>query len=388
MLVVVNNNNASWQLRFERHGRERWLGLGPVGLVGLKAARERARAARLQLLDGIDPIEAKRAARAEAALAAARAITFEEAARQYFDAHERKWKNKKHAAQFLSTLKAYVFPKIGQRSVAAIDTGLVLKAIEPLWLDKDNPRVETANRVRGRIESVLDWATVRGYRQGDNPARWKGHLSEVLPARGQIAKVEHHAALAYEQIGTFMAELAKREGTAARALEFTILCASRTGETMGARWSEIDFAGKVWTVPSGRIKGGREHKVPLSSRAVEILQALPREDDNEFVFIGPRSGGLSNMAMASVLKRMGREDITVHGFRSTFRDWAAERTNYPNHVVEMALAHVVGDKVEAAYRRGDLFAKRIRLMAEWARFCSARPREATATLVPLRRRTR
>jgi integrase len=244
--------------------------------------------------------------------------------------------------------------------VAAIDTGLVLKCIEPIWQQK----TETASRVRGRIESVLDWATVRGYRTGDNPARWKGHLAEVLPARSQIQKPNHHAALPFAEVPEFVAALTKREGVAARALEFTILTAARTGEVIGARWEEIDTAAKLWTVPAGRIKGGREHRVPLSDRVLDVLRALPTERGNDFVFIGP------NMALAAVLKRMARDDITVHGFRSTFRDWAAERTNYPNHVVEMALAHVVGNKVEAAYRRGDLFDKRRRLMGEWARYCT------------------
>jgi integrase len=218
---------------------------------------------------------------------------------------------------------------------------------------------------------VLDWATVRGHRTGDNPARWKGHLDQVLPARGTIAKVEHHAALTYAELPGFMAELREREGVAARALEFTILTAARTGEVIGAQWSELDLAAKCWTVPAGRMKASREHRVPLSTRAVELLGEVFREDDNEFVFIGSQRGGsLSNMAMTATLKRMGRADITVHGFRSTFRDWAAERTNFPNHVVEMALANVIGDKVEASYRRGDLFDKRRKLMEAWVGYCS------------------
>jgi integrase len=242
----------------------------------------------------------------------------------------------------------------------------VLRCIEPIWPDK----TETASRVRGRIESVLDWATVRGYRSGDNPARWRGHLENVLPTRGQIAKVEHHAALPFAEVADFMADLAEREGIAARALEFLILTAARTGEVIGATWDEIDRREKVWTIPAGRIKGGHEHRVPMTNGVMKLLAGLPHEKNNPFVFIGPRSGGLSNMAMAATLKRMGREDITVHGFRSTFRDWAAESTAFPNHVVEMALAHVIGDRVEAAYRRGDLFVKRQRLMADWAKFCT------------------
>jgi integrase len=381
-LQVLSPTNRSWLLRYERNGRERFMGLGPLHTIDLMEARERARRARQQLLDGIDPLDARAAERAAQALAAARMLTFEAAAHQYFDAHERKWKNAKHRAQFLSTLRDYVFPKIGKLSIAAIDTGLVLKCLEPIWTDK----TETANRVRSRIESVLDWATVRGYRTGDNPARWKGHLSEVLPAPSSIAKPEHHAALAFTALPEFMIALAPREGIAARALEFTVLTAARTGEVIGAAWSEIDLKAKVWTVPANRIKGGKEHRVPLSGRAVEILEALPTEKGNDHVFIGPSKGtGLSNMAMAAVLKRMDRDDITVHGFRSTFRDWAAERTGYPNHVVEMALAHVIGDKVEAAYRRGDLFEKRRRLMSDWARYCSTAPAKAAGNVTPLRR---
>jgi integrase len=370
----------SWLLRYDRGGRERWMGLGPLHTIDLAEARERARKARQQLLDGIDPLAARARDRTTADLAAAKALTFEAAARAYFDAHERSWKNAKHRAQFLSTLTTYVFPKIGKLSVAVIDTGLVLKCIEPLW----EAKTETANRVRRRIESVLDWATVRSYRTGDNPARWKGHLSEALPARERIQKTEHHAALQFDQLPAFMTAIAGREGIAARALEFAILTAARTGEVTGATWGEINLTEKTWTVPAVRIKGGKEHRVPLSDRAVELLTALPHERGNAYVFIGMRSGGLSSEAMAAVLKRMDRDDITVHGFRSTFRDWAAERTAYPNHVVEMALAHTVGNKVEAAYRRGDLFDKRRHLMAEWARY--ATQPAASDAVVPLRGR--
>jgi integrase len=380
-LRVVSETNRHWLLRYERNGRERWLGLGSARDTKLKMARERARAARQKLWDGIDPIDGRKAERAARALEAARTITFEKAALTYFDAHAESWRNPKHRAQFLSTLKTYAFPKIGSLPVAAIDVGLVLKVIEPIWHEK----TATADRVRSRIESILDWATVRGYRTGDNPARWKGFIENVLPGRSKIQKTVHLAALPFTDVPTFMAELAEREGIAAWALEFTVLTAARTGETIGATWDEIDLNQKIWTVPAGRIKGGREHRVPLSDRVVELLQALPREPNNPFVFIGPRKGSLSNMAMASVLRRMERKDITVHGFRSTFRDWAAERTSYPNHVVEMALAHVIGDKVEAAYRRGDLFAKRARLMADWARYCASTSVETDADVVPMRK---
>jgi integrase len=232
---------------------------------------------------------------------------------------------------------------------------------------------------------VLDFATVRGYRTGDNPARWKGHIENVLPSRSKVQQTNHHAALPFAKIPTFIASLQQREGVAARALEFLILCASRTGEVIGTTWNEIDLVAKTWTIPAERMKAKKEHRVPLSDRALEILRALPREDGNDFVFIGPRKNGLSNMAMATVLRRMERDDITVHGFRSSFRDWAAERTGHANFVVEMALAHTVGNAVEAAYRRGDLFEKRMRLMGEWARFCTTGTPNTTSNLVSIRR---
>jgi integrase len=365
-LQIGENRNGSWILRYERSGHERMLGLGSIHDFSLKEARELAREARQKLAKGIDPIQAKREDRAAKALELAKTVTFESAAQQYHDQHKGKWKPR-HALQFANSLKEYAFPKIGKLSCAAIDTGLVLKCIEPIW----NTKTETASRVRGRIEAVLDWATVRGYRTGDNPARWKGHLSNVLPARGEIQKTKHYPALPYSQIPVFMAALRSREGTAARALEFLILTAARSSEVTGALWPEIDLGSKLWTVPAGRIKGGKEHKVPLSDRALAILKGLPdeKEKGNPFIFMGTRKG-LSNMSMPVLLRRMNYQNITVHGFRSTFRTWAAEMTGYPNHVVEMALAHVIGSKVERSYQRGALLDKRRRLMAEWSKYCS------------------
>ena len=384
LLVVVNPNNASWQLRYERGGRERWFGLGSVKTFSLKEARERARRAQQQLADGIDPIDAKRAEKSAKALAAAKAMTFEQAATQYFDQHEAKWRNAKHRNQFLSTLRAYVFPTIGKLAVAAIDTGLVLKCVEPHW----HAKTETMSRVRNRIESVLDWATVRGYRTGDNPARWKGHLDQVLPARVKIAKPEHHAALPYAELPAFLTKLRTQEGMAARALEFTILTAARAGEVIGASWDEIDFQTATWTGPAKRIKGGREHRVPLSPTAVKLLRELYTQDGNPHVFIGPEAGsGLSYMAMHKLLRRLDAGSSTVHGFRSTFRDWAAECTAFPNHVVEMALAHSVGSAVEKAYRRDDLFDKRRKLMDAWATYCASAPVKAAGEVVLLRAAT-
>jgi integrase len=269
--------------------------------------------------------------------------------------------------------------------VHAVDVGLVMKAIEPIWTEKP----ETASRVRGRIESALDWATARGYRQGENPARWKGHLENLLPARSKVQRVEHHAALPYPEIADFMAELRQQEGVGARALEFAILTAGRTGEVIGAKWDEIDFVERLWTVPGARMKAGREHRVPLSGRALAIVREMQaaRIGDHEFVFPGGRPGkSLSNMAMLKLLQRMGRGDLTAHGFRSTFSDWCAEQTNTPSEVREMALGHTVSDKVEAAYRRGDLFQKRRQLMDAWAKHCEARKASGEVVNLPLGRK--
>jgi integrase len=264
-------------------------------------------------------------------------------------------------------LKTYVSPVFGSFPVQSIDVALVMKALEPIWTSKP----ETAGRVRGRIERVLDWATVHGLREGDNPARWRGHLDKLLPSRAKVRKVKHHTALPYAEVGVFMAELRPREGIAARALELLILTAARTSEVLGAQWEEVDLDARIWTVPGERMKGGREHRIPLSDAALAVVQGMQAVRQNDLVFPGARDRKpLSNMALLSVLRRMGRGELTAHGFRSTFRDWAAERTNFSPEVVEMALAHVVSDKVEAAYRRGDLFEKRRRLMEAWAGFCA------------------
>ena len=377
-LVVAGRNAAHWELRYQLRGRTRWMGLGSARTFSLEEARQRAKEARQKLTDKVDPLEARRAERAEQDLAAARELTFAEAAQQYFDQHETKWRNARHRAQFISSLRQYAFPLISNLSVRAIDTGLVLKVLEQkVAAARGHPagtfwasRTTTAGRVRNRIEGVLDWATVRGYRSGDNPARWSGHLENVLPKRNRIARIEHHPALRYDHLPGFLAELRLREGSAARALEFAILTAARTGEVIGATWNEIDLQQAVWTVPANRIKGGIEHRVPLSEAALDLLRALPIEEGNPHLFVGPRSGGLSNAALNSVLQRMERSDITVHGFRSTFRDWAAEQTNYPREVAERALAHKLRDRTEAAYERTDHFNKRRRLMAEWAKFCT------------------
>jgi integrase len=380
LLQIGTTGAKSWLLRYERNGRERALGLGPLHTINLDQARLRANAARMKLLDGIDPIDDKRAARARQAADAAKVVSFRDCAMQYQLVHEKKWNNRKFRLQFMSSLQAYAFPSLGSLPVATIDKAMVLKCLRPIW----ESRTTTAERVRRRIATVLDYATASGLRQGDNPARWGGNLEFLLPSPSEIKQVRHHGALPYSEIGVFMSELGKREGIAERALEFAILTAARTGEVIGATWDEIDLKGHRWTIPASRMKTGKEtnkdHTVPLSPRAIEILKALPREA-NDFVFIGSRKGmAIGPNAMRAAL---GRSDITVHGFRSTFRDWAAETTAYPNHVVEMALAHSIGSAVEKAYRRGDLFEKRRKLMDTWAAFC-ARPQGSATT--PLRRK--
>jgi integrase len=374
-LVVKTANNASWQLRYQIAGRERWLGLGPAHLVTIGEARVRARRARLQLLDGLDPIEEKKKLSAATALSSGRVVTFREAVRGYFAVHQSRWRKQKSRNNFLASLETFANPVLGNLAVSDIGTGEILRTLEAHWSTKP----ATMSKVRGRIEAVLDWCTVRGYRRGENPARWKNHLAGALPARSQIAKIKHLPALPYRDISGFMAELRERDGVAARALEFTILTAARSAEVLGAPWNEMDLTNVVWTIPASRMKGNREHRVPLSETAVKLLLELPRE--GEFVFIGASAGRpLYAMSMMATLQRMGRGDITVHGFRSSFRDWAAETTSHANIVVEAALAHAIPNAVEAAYRRGDLFEKRRKLMEAWADYCGDIP----SAVVPLR----
>jgi integrase len=302
-------------------------------------------------------------------------MTFQQCADAYIAAHRAGWRNNKHAGQWAATLATHA-EAIGSLPVQAIDTALVFKCLEPIWRTKP----ETASRVRGRIESVLDWAKVRGYRTGENPAHWRGHLDHLLPARSKVRRVEHHAALPYAELPGFLVALREQQGIAARALEFTILTAARTGEVIGARWSEFDLLDKAWTVLAERMKASREHRVPLSARALAILQEIqplrPVGDADAFVFPGGKNGKpLSNMAFLMLLRRMGRGDLTAHGFRATFKTWASECTSFQTEVVEAALAHVTGSKVEQAYQRGDLFEKRRRLMQQWATFCTTAPVE-------------
>jgi integrase len=372
--------NKSWLLIFKSPvaGKQREMGLGPLATVGLAEAREKARDCRKLLLEGVDPIEHREARRAAIAIARAKSMTFGQCATAYMASHESGWRNAKHRDQWRTSLETYAYPILEKLPVADIDTALVMRVLQPMWNDK----AETASRVRGRIESILDWATTSGYRSGENCARWKGHLANLLPARNRVQKIEHLAAMPYASLPAFLIELRARGGVAAQALELLILTAGRTGEVLGARWGEIDLAAKAWTIPANRMKGGREHRVPLSQRALEILDGV-RNLDSPLVFPGTREGKpLSELTLLRAFQRMGYAQYTVHGFRSAFKDWCSDRTSYPNHVVEAALAHAIPSGVEAAYRRTDLLEQRARLMAAWAEYCGKEP--ATSEVVPLR----
>jgi integrase len=373
-LRVSESGTKAWMFRYGLNGKLRDMGLGPLHTISLPRARELARECRELRLQGIDPITHRRASLAARRASAAKATTFRQCADAFIASHESGWRNASHRSQWVNTLAQHVHPTLGGLSVADIDTALVMKTIEPIW--KTIP--ETASRVRGRIEAILDWAKVSGYRMGENPARWRGHLDHLLPARAKVARVRHHAALPYAEIGAFMATLRQDSSVGARALEFTILTAARTGEALGATWEEFDA--EVWTIPAERMKGGREHRVPLSDPMLALLRQMRGVRTNDFVFPG-RRGRLTPKTMQLVLRRMGHGG-TVHGFRSSFRDWASERTGFTREVAEMALAHSVGSDVEQAYRRGDLFGKRRRLMDAWADYC-AKPSGAGA-VTPIR----
>lgn len=377
-LQVSKSGSKAWLFRYTLDGKARQMGLGPIHTVTLAMARQKAEAARRLLHDGTDPINEKQARQASESVRAARAMTFKQCATSYIAAHEASWRNAKHRQQWSNSLRKYAFPLLGELPVAAIETDLVMKVLEPVWREKP----ETASRVRMRIEAILSWATARKFRTGDNPARWRGHLDKLLPARRKLKRVEHHPALPYREMATFMARLREENGVAARALEFTILTACRTKEAIGARLREFDLKHGIWIIPGVRMKAGREHRVALSKRAIEIVETAIAEGD--YLFPGGSKGRhLSDGAMLMLLARMGRSDLTVHGFRSTFRDWAAEMTNHPRDVAEMALAHRISDATEAAYRRGDMFEKRRRLAEDWAQFCE-KPLPQSADVVPIR----
>ncbi len=365
-LEVATPQRRAWFLRYMRNGKARTMALGDADGVSLKQAREKAADARKLLGQGIDPIDQRRASREAETAAQAKRTTFGEAAQQYIAGHEPGWRNPKHRQQWRNTLSTYAEPVIGNLPVGAVTTEQVLEVLNPIW----RTRPETATRVRGRIEQVLSYSIARGWRDGPNPAVWRGHLQLMLPAKGKVRAVEHHAALDWREAPAFMVELRARASFGARALEFLILTAVRSGEVRGATWDEFDLATRTWTIPAARMKAARPHRVPLSEPALGILRAMAKlKDGSGLVFLGQKHGTpLSDMTLTAVLRRMGRNDLTAHGFRSTFRDWAAENTHHPNHVVELALAHAIGDKVEAAYRRGDLFEKRQALMADWAAY--------------------
>ena len=392
-LYVKDAERRAWVLRFMRAGKSRDMGLGPYPDVQLAEAREKAATARKLIREGLDPLEARRAAEAAAI---ATTSTFQTIAEQLLADKAKGWRNAKHQAQWGSTLTAYAYPVFGDWPVQDVDSEAVMRVLRPLW----DRAPETGSRVRGRIEAVLDAARAQGLRTGENPARWKGHLASRLPSPRKVKATEHHPALPWHRLGAFLAELRNRGGVAARAIEFAILTAARSGEVRGMQWGELDLDAAVWTVPGKRMKAGKLHRVPLSEPAVALLRQLHPDKPaaDALVFPGARSGvALSDMSLTAVLRRMNTvpedkpppwrdgatgEPITVHGFRSTFRVWAGERGSYPREIVEAALAHTLRDKVEAAYQRSDLLERRRPLMVDWARFC-AQP-APTANVVRMR----
>ncbi len=382
LYLQVAGGSRAWLFRYKRGGKTHWQGLGSFPAVSLAAAREAAAAARKTLAQGVDPIAARRPVAAVEAVQPAR--TFAEVAEAWLAAHEGSYRNPKHRAQVRTTLETHAIPKLGKMPVASISTGDVLAVLQPLW--KVTP--ETASRLRGRIEGVLSYAKALGWREGQNAAAWKDNLDHLLPATGKVRRVEHHAALPWAQMPGFMKALRQRDGIGAMALQFTILTAARSGETRGATWGEIDLAGATWSIPGPRMKAGVPHRVPLSGAALAILADMallrdPKAGAEALIFLGAKRGRpLSDMSLTAVLRRMGRGELTAHGFRSSFRDWAGEATDHPRELAEAALAHTLRDKVEAAYRRGDALDKRRRLMGEWAAFCAS-PAAETARVVPM-----
>ena len=364
LYLHVNARGArSWILRVVVGDKRRDMGLGGYPDIGVADARQKAREARLKIEHGVDPILLRKQAKSELMALQATDKTFEQAAGEYIKIHADSWSNDKHRKQWESTLAAYAFPVVGKLSLRHIRQEHILKILEPIWATK----TETATRVRGRMESILDWAKVKGLRSGENPAAWKGHLDHMLPAPTRLKKVEHLTAVPVREMPDFMIKLRQAAGTAAQALEFLILTAARSGEVRGITWQEVSLEDALWVVPAERMKMKREHRVPLSDRAVAILKSQPRIDENPLVFPAPRGSQMSDATMSAVLKRMGI-DATVHGFRSSFRDWCGDYTNYPRDLAEQCLAHGADDPVEAAYRRGDALERRREIMNEWSKF--------------------
>jgi integrase len=378
----VDGLRRSWIFRYAAAGRERYCGLGSVHTVSLAEAREKARECRQLRLAGIDPIEHRDSALAKQRLDGAKVTTFAEAAATYIATHAAGWRSIKHLEDWQTTIATYAAPTIGALQVKDIDTDLVLRVLQPIWTVKH----ETASRLRGRIELILDAAKARGLRVGENPARWKGHLQNLLPPVRRVRKVQHFAALPYAEVPAFMAKLRQDETITARALEFLVLTAARFGEVRGVRFDEIDFDAGIWAVPAERTKANRVHRVPLCDRAVEILRKRAEARTGDLIFPGrDLRSPLGQMSLLQVLERLGHKGTTAHGFRSSFRDWAAEHTAFPREFAEVALAHTVGDETERAYQRGDLLEKRRKLMGAWGEYCS-RPTPA-GEIVPLRRQS-
>lgn len=380
ILVVKDSGAKSWILRTMMGSKRRNMGLGGYPEISLAKSRERARGAKELISNGIDPIEQKRAVRLALMNSQNGRMRFAEAARKCHEKKVPEFRNPKHSKQWLRSVEKYAFPIIGNMAVEDIDLSHILNILEPVWQDK----TETATRLRQRLEQVFNWATISGYRKGNNPARWKGHLDAILPTPSKIKKVKHFAALPWKDIGPFIVDLRKVEGMGARVLEFIILTACRSGEARFAVWGEIDFEKRVWTIPAERMKNKKEHKVPLVDDAIRLLKNLPQFEGSNYIFTAPRGGPLSDMTISAVCRRMQVKAVP-HGFRSTFRDWTAENTNYPREVSEMCLAHSISSAVEAAYRRGDLFGKRVKLMQAWTQYCN-QVREAGASVTPIRGR--
>ncbi|GHF12620.1 phage integrase [Kordiimonas sediminis] len=366
-LQVSKGGSKSWQFRFMLNGRSREMGLGPVKDVSLAQARQKASECRTMLSEGIDPIEARKARKEALRAQQDTCKSFDECRNAFLKSHASAWKGTKSLTQWEGSLERYATPVIGKTPVDQIDTALIMRVLDPIWRSK----TETATRVRGRVERILDWATVQGFRQGDNPARWTGHLSELLPAPSALRKVKHMTAMPYQEVSALVWDLRESESMGAKALNFLILTAARSAEVRLATWDEIDLDAKTWTIPAERMKAGREHVVPLSQEAMDILQALPKLAGNSYVFPGMRDGKpLSDMTLTKQLRDRKIPKATVHGFRSSFRDWAGEQTNYPRNVIEKCLAHQLEDKVEAAYHRSNLLEKRRPVMKAWAGYCS------------------
>ena len=369
-LAVGASGSKSWIFRYRYQGREHEMGLGSINALTLAEAREMARQQRKLLALGKSPLEQRAAEKIAKRLSDANIITFTKAAESYIKANRAGWRNEKHAEQWQNTLQTYAEPVIGELPVAKIQTAHILRVLQPVWTTKN----ETASRLRGRIEKILDWCKVQGYRTGENPAAWKGHLSEVLPSPRKVQEklgTGHHAALPWVEMSQFMQALRQMPGCGSLAVQFIILTACRTSEALNAKWEEIDLNAALWIIPKERMKAFREHRVPLSEPVLGILKQIKAESKSTFVFPGrDEKKPLSNMVGLQLLKRLGRSDLTIHGFRSTFKDWVREVTHYPDTVSEAALAHVIGDKTIEAYARGDLFEKRRALMADWALHCS------------------